>query len=297
MALLEELSSAARAVVEAVGPSVVRVGQSGGRGCGVVIGDGVVVTNAHNLRGEQVTVTFADGRAEVGEVAGVDVDGDVAVVRVDTGSAPAAPWADDADVGTGTLVFALARTPLGGERVSFGLVSGTERAFRGPRGRRIKGSIEHTAPLPRGSSGSPIVTPEGTVVGLNTNRLGEGFYLAIPADSDLRTRLDALAAGESRTRRRLGVGIAPAHVARALRRSVGLPERDGLLVRAVEDDSPAANAGIGEGDLLVAVGDTALRSVDDLYDALDAAGTTVTFTVLRGADELAVEVSFAEPAS
>ena len=297
MALLEELSSAARAVVEAVGPSVVRVGQAGGRGCGVVIGDGLVVTNAHNLRGEQITVTFAGGRAVVGDVAGVDVDGDVAVVRVDTGGAPVARLADESDVGTGSVVFALTRTPLGGERVSFGLVSGTERAFRGPRGRRIKGSIEHTAPLPRGSSGSPLVTADGAVLGLNTNRLGDGFYLALPTDAELRARLDALAAGESRTRRRLGVGIAPAHVARALRRSVGLPDRDGLLVRAVEDGSPAADAGIREGDLLVAVGATALASVDDLYDVLDTAGAAVTLRVLRGADELTVEVALVEQPS
>src|SRR5581483_4047250 len=126
-----------------------------------------------------------------------------------------------------------------GERVSFGMVSGTERAFRGPRGRRIKGSIEHTAPLPRGSSGSPLVTGSGAVVGLNTNRLGDGFYLAIPADRELRDRLAALATGRSRSRRRLGVGLAPATVARALRRSVGLDERDGLLVRVVEDGSTA----------------------------------------------------------
>lgn len=293
MALLEELSSAARTAVAAVGPSVVRVGQAGGRGCGVVYRDGVVVTNAHNLRGDQVTITFADGRSEVGDVAAVDLDGDLAVVRVGTGGAPAVTWADE-PVETGSFVFAVTRTPLGGERVSFGLVSGTERAFRGPRGRRIKGSVEHTAPLPRGSSGSPIVTADGRVAGLNTNRIGEGFYLALPADAELRSRLDSLAAGEMRTRHRLGVGLAPAHVARALRRSVGLPERDGLLVRAVEDGSPAAAAGVREGDLLVALGDATLASVDDLYDALDAVGAqqSVLLTIVRGTDELTLTISF-----
>ena len=295
MALLEELSSAARAAVAAVGPSVVRVGQAGGRGCGVVVGDDLVATNAHNLRGDQLTVTFADGRSDVGDVVAVDVDGDLAVVRVTTAGTPAVTWADE-PVETGSFVFAVTRTPLGGERVSFGLVSGTERAFRGPRGRRIKGSIEHTAPLPRGSSGSPIVTADGHVAGLNTNRIGEGFYLALPADTELRSRLDALASGQTRTRRRLGVGLAPAHVARALRRSVGLPERDGLLVRAVEDDSPAAAAGVREGDLLVGLGDAPLTSVDDLYDALDALGDarSATLTLVRGTDDVSVTLSFAD---
>src|SRR5258706_6468063 len=212
MAVLDELSSAAAHVVAGVGPAVVRIGRGGGRGCGVVLGSGIVATNAHNLRGDEALVTFADGRQAVGSVAATDVDGDLAVLRVETGDSPAITWADAAPE-VGHVVFVVTRSGAGGERVSFGMVSGTERAFRGPRGRRIKGSLEHTAPLPRGSSGSPVVTADGAVVGINTNRLGDGFYLALPPDSELHARLAALAAGESRTRPRLGVGLAPAHVA------------------------------------------------------------------------------------
>ena len=286
MAVLDELSDAAAQVVTHVGPSVVRIGRGGGRGCGVVVGDGAVATNAHNLRGEETLVTFSDGRQAVATVSATDVDGDLAVLQVDTGSSPAITWSTTAPP-IGTVVFVVTRAAAGGERVSFGLVSGTERAFRGPRGRRIKGSLEHTAPLPRGSSGSPVVSADGAVVGINTNRLGDGFYLALPADGDLQTRLSGLASGESRTRPRLGVGLAPAHVARALRRSVGLDERDGLLVRVVEDGSPAATAGMREGDLLVAVNGTPVASADDLFDALDAGGQ-VRVTVVRGTDEIEV---------
>ena len=141
-----------------------------------------------------------------------------------------------------------------GPRVTFGFVSGTGRSFRGPRGRRVAGAVEHTAPLMPGSSGGPVVDLAGNLLGINTNRLGNGFYLAIAADATLRDRVNALGRGESPKRRRLGVGLAPSHVARRLRAAVGLPEREGLLVREVEDDSPAAKAGIAEGDLLVAVG-------------------------------------------
>ena len=81
--------------------------------------------------------------------------------------------------------------------MTLGFVTGVERSFRGPRGRRITGSIEHDAPLLPGSSGGPIVSAEGKLLGVNTNRLGEGFYLAIPADENLRTRVDSLARGES----------------------------------------------------------------------------------------------------
>jgi serine protease Do len=219
------------------------------------------------------------------------VDGDLAVLRADTAGVAAVPWAAG-PAEAGQVVFVVTRAAAGGDRVSFGLVSGTERAFRGPRGRRIKGSLEHTAPLPRGSSGSPVVDAAGTVVGLNTNRLGDGFYLALPTDEELRRRLDALAQGETRNRPRLGVGLAPAHVARALRRSVGLPPRDGVLVRVVEEGSPAEAAGIQEGDLLVRAGDRELGSADDLFDALDAAAAELLVAVVRGVEELELTVVF-----
>ena len=132
----------------------------------------------------------------------------------------------------------------------------------------------------------------GTVLGLNTNRLGDGFYLALPADDDLRARLDGLAAGKARETPHLGVGLAPPHVARALFRSVGLPERDGLLVRVVEDGSPAGAAGLREGDLITAAGSNDVGSIDDLFDALDSAETTLELTIIRGTDELTLTITF-----
>ena len=293
MGVLEELEQAATAVAARVGPAVVRIGRGGGRGAGVVVRDGVVVTNAHNLRGPETTVTFADGRVETGRVAGVDVDGDLAVLRVETAGSPAVERADG-DVRTGSPVFAVTPGAVGGVRVSFGLVSSVGQAFRGPRGRRITGSLEHSAPLPRGSSGSPVVDGGGRLVGVNTNRLGDGFYLALPADADLEARIDALTRGEAPLRRHLGVALAPPRAARHLRRAVGLPDRDGLLVRGVEDGGPADRAGLREGDLLVASGDRALATVDDLHAALDgvADGDTLPLTVVRGVEELAVSVRF-----
>ena len=106
--------------------------------------------------------------------------------------APALPWADGAGPSVGQPVFALANPGGRGLRVTFGFVSGVERTFRGPRGRRISGSLEHTAPLLPGSSGGPVLDGDGRLLGINTNRLGEGFYLAIPADATLRGRVDAL---------------------------------------------------------------------------------------------------------
>ena len=81
-------------------------------------------------------------------------------------------------------------------------------------------------------------------------------------------------------------------MAARLRQSVGLPERDGLLVRGVVDDSPAAAAGIQQGDLLVRAGDRDLRTADDLFEVLAATGPELRLTVVRGVEELALTVTF-----
>jgi len=293
MAVLQELGDAVASVAEKVGASAVRVGGGWRGGSGVVIGSNAVLTNAHNVRSDELTVTFADGRQAAGTIAGIDVDGDLAVVSVDTGSTPTVEWSSAA-AHIGTPVFAVTLNGSG-PRVTFGFVSSVARAFRGPRGRRISGSLEHTAPLVSGSSGSALVDTEGRLVGLNTNRLGGGFYLALPADESLRSRVAALQRGESAERPRLGVGIAPSWVARRMRRAVGLPDREGVLVRDVEEGSPAARAGIAEGDLIVEAAGKAIREPDDVFDALGSisAGQTMSVKIVRGIEDRTVEVDFA----
>jgi serine protease Do len=290
MPVLEELSSAARSVLAGLSDAVVTIGTDG-RGSGLVIGTGKVLTNAHNLRDRTTLVTFADGRTEQGSVTGADEDGDLVVLDVDTGSATPAAWAEKVPE-EGDVVFALSR---GGHRsrITFGMVSAVDLAFDGPRGRQVHGGVEHTAPLVRGSSGGPLTDAAGRVVGLNTHRIARGFYVARPVDAALVATIEDLAAGKSVVRPRLGVALAPPDVAAKLRASVGLPPREGLLVRGVEPEGPAANAGIDEGDLLVAAGDTALTSIEALHQVLDQAGETVELTVVRGIEERKVVVTFA----
>jgi S1-C subfamily serine protease len=294
VSVVEELGATVARVADEVGPSVVGLGRGWGFGSGIVIGPGRVLTNAHNLRGPDVTVAFADGRRETARVTGADLDGDVAVLEADTGEVPAPAWTETpADVRIGTPVFALANPGGRGLRVTFGLVSATDRSFRGPRGRRIGGSIEHTAPLVRGSSGGPVVDADGRLLGINTLRLEGSLILALAADEALRERVEALSRGEAPARARLGVAIAPPRAARRMRRAVGLPERDGLLVREVVDATPAAQAGLEQGDLVVGAGKEPIRRVDDLFRALDAAGPggTLELTVVRGVEERTVPVS------
>jgi serine protease Do len=289
--VLEGIQLAVSAAAEKVGPAVVGLGRGWGRGSGVVIAPGQVLTVAHVLRGEEVAVAFAGGDVREGRVLGADPDLDVAVIGVDTGDAPAIGWEPAADgPAVAEPVFALANPGGRGLRTTFGLVSATGRGFRGPRGRRVAGSIEHTAPLPRGSSGGPLVDRAGNLLGLNAVRRDGGFILALPADAALRRRAEELATGEAAERPRLGVALAPPRVARRMRAAVGLPEREGLLVRDVVGDSPAAAAGLQRGDLLVRAADRPLASMDDLFDALDGAGDALTVGLVRGTEERDVAV-------
>jgi S1-C subfamily serine protease len=295
MNTVQTLQDTIAGVAERVGPSVVGLGRGWGHGSGVVIADGQVLTSAHNLRREEVTVSFHDGRRERAELAGSDADLDLAVLVVDTGDTPAVRWEPADAPGIGAPVVALANPGGRGLRATLGFVSSGERSFRGPRGRRVHGAIEHTAPLPRGSSGGPLVDPEGNLLGVNSLRLDGGLILAVPASATVRERALLLARGEAPAPHRLGVAIAPPRVARRLRSAVGLPERDGLLVRAVEDGSPGDEAGLEPGDLIVTIGGESVEGVESLYSALDsvaAGGGELALGVVRGTDERSVTARF-----
>lgn len=293
MTTLDGLTEALQQIEATVGPAVIGVGHRRGTGSGVIVDAGTAVTNAHNVHAERVLVRLHDGSRQEATVVAADPDSDLAVLRFDTGDITPVVWTDDGRPGLGTAVFGLSRSRSGSAtRVTFGTVAAVDRGFRGPRNRPIAGAFEHTAPLARGASGGPVVDAAGALLGINTHRLGEGFYLALPADQALRQRVDGLAAGEVPEPRQLGVALAPPHVARRLRAAVGLPERDGLLVQQVFDDTPAAAADLRRGDLIVAVDGTEVDSVDVLYTALAAQGPRLALRVVRGSDELDVAVSF-----
>jgi serine protease Do len=299
MTALQEIQDVVGELAERVGQATVGLGRGWGHGSGVVIAPGQVLTSAHTVRREEVSVSFDDGRIEAGELAGSDDDLDLAVVAADTGEIRPVDWEPSDPPRIGTAVVALASPGGRGLRATLGLVSSTGRSFRGPRGRRIGGAIEHTAPLPRGSSGGPLVDLEGRLLGINSVRLDGGLILAVPATAAVRERAALLARGQAPPPRRLGVAVAPPRVARRMRRAVGLPERAGLLVRGVEDGSPAERAGLERGDLIVAAGGSQLDSVDGLYAALDAVspgGGRLALEVVRGSDEREVAVSFEEAA-
>jgi serine protease Do len=294
MSVLEELEGAIQTAAERFGPAVIGLGQGWGRGSGFVIDSNRILTNAHNLRGDEVTVTFHDGRRETGRVLASDVDVDLAVIEADTGEIEPLQWSDEdlESLPIGRAVLALANPGGRGLRATPGFVSSTARRFRGPRRHRIGFAIEHTAPLPRGSSGGPLLDRAGRLLGVNSIRTDGGLILAVPADASVRERVEKLSRGEAPHRVRLGVAIAPPRVARRLRRAVGLTERDGVLIRGVERGSAADRAGLERGDLIVAAGGRDLDRMDALYEALDGAGAEgrLELKIVRGTEERTVTV-------
>jgi serine protease Do len=275
----------------AVADSVVSFGRGARRGCGFVIGVDRVVTLSYRLRGETVETVLRDGERREGQVVGVDREAGVAVLDVPTGAAPAVRWATELPA-IGTAVFALG-DPGSGLRVTAGEVSAESLTVRSRQGRALE-LIEHTAPLPRGAGGGPLVDVDGAVVGLNALRGDVGFLLALPADA-VQAAVERLVDG--RQPARLGVALASPTASRRMRRAVGLPDHEGLLVQAVETGGAAENAGVRQGDLLVSLGGAALEKIDDLHTALDArAGEdAVELRVLRAIDEVLLAVDLRGP--
>lgn len=295
---ITEIGAGVAGIAEAHGGAVVGVGRGWRVGSGVVVAPNTVLTAARHADADGTTVTFADGSTEAAEVAGIDRERGLAVLRVETGEAKPIEWADsDFDPAIGTPIFALANPGGRGLRATAGFVSAAARDLRGPRGRRIQGAIEHTAPLPRGAAGGPLLNIEGKLAGINLLRSEGGLILALGA-AGLSELAGQLSRGEEVERPTLGVAVAPPWVARKMRRAVGLPERDGLLVRGVDADSPAGRAGIERGDLIVGAAGADVDGIDALHRSLEeAADGGLALTIVRGTDEREVEVDLAARAA
>ena len=274
-------------IAGSVGESVVGLRRGARRGSGVVVAQDRVAVLVHSLREDRVEVVFADSRSEDAELAGVDRRHGVALLQVPTDGAAIVRWSQ-AQPSIGDSVFALANPGAGGLRATEGRVSAAPVTLRGRHGRSLEGMIEHTAPLPRGAGGGPLVDTDGAVLGVNALRADPGFLLALPA-TVVGGAVEGLLQGGARPRY-LGVALAPAGASRRMRAAVGLPRRDGLLVRRVESGGPAERAGVQVGDLLVGLGDTEVQDLADVFDAIDSAGGPLEVRIVRGTESLALTV-------
>jgi len=307
MSLLRSLSDEVAAVVERVSPAVlhIQVLRNGGRdlasGSGFLITpDGYGLTNSHVIRdATAVEATLPDGRTAIADVVGTDPATDLALLRLPSEEhLPHLTLGDSTGLRVGDYVLAVG-SPYGlSFTVTAGIVSALGRALRSEvAGRSIEGMIQTDAALNPGNSGGPLLDAEAQVVGINTAVLfgAQGLCFAVPSATAAFVVGELLAHGRVR-RAYVGISVEEVQLPLRLARQHGLEFPRALAVRGVQDDGPGAAAGLKPGDLIVGLAGQPIRSVADLYRALDhkLIGKHLDILLLRGGHSLALRIRPAE---
>jgi len=285
--LLDAYSRAVVSAVDVVGPAVVHIQAGRGGGSGVVFTpDGLLLTNDHVIdNGGPLKVVFADGETLAADLVGRDPDTDLAVLRVSgNGSLPWITLADSRALRVGQIAIAIG-SPFGFQHsVSAGIVSALGRSLRARSGRLMDDIIQTDAALNPGNSGGPLVSTRGDVIGINTAMIpaAQGLCFAIPSNTAIHVASKLIRDGRVR-RGRIGVAGQSVRVPKAVARQQQLDTPSGVAVASVEPASPAAKAGLREGDVIVAYAGTAVTAVDDLQRVLtgEQVGVPAAITILR----------------
>jgi serine protease Do len=283
---LDAYSRTVSAVAAELTGKVAAVRTGRGSGSAVVTGDGILVTNAHVVgQARRGRADFVDGEQVEVAVVGTDPLSDLAVLRAVGGALPSPVTLGDADgLVVGQLVVAVGN-PLGlAGSVTAGVVSALGRALptrSGAAGRVVEDVIQTDAALNPGNSGGALADSRARVVGINTAVAGVGLGLAVPVNATTR-RIVATLLADGRVRRAyLGVVGSPSPVPAAVADRYG--RRNGLRLAEVIGGSPAAQAGLRAGDLVLDVGRRPVEDAQGIQRQLfgDAIGVPLPVTVLR----------------
>jgi S1-C subfamily serine protease len=275
-----DLSDALAGTVERAAAGVVRVEGGRASGSGVAWSGDAVVTANHWLDGEdEAEVGLPSGETATAEVLGRDPTTDLAVLRVKGGGLSAPAWSDAAPR-LGQLALAVTR-PGRGPKASLGLVARVGEPFRTHGGGKVDAWVELDVGLSNGFSGGLVLDLGGRAIGLATAGLVRGTALAIPP-ATLRRVVKAILAHGGVRRGYLGVASLPVRLPSAVADAAG--QRSGLLVTGVEEDSPAARAGVALGDVLVSLDGASVGHLGDLLPLLEEEriGDVCTARLLRG---------------
>lgn len=288
---LKDYSDRLAAVVETASASVVTVSARRGRAAtGTVWEDGVVVTSSHAVVDED-SITVRDAAGDhAATLAGRDNGSDIAVLKVE--GLKAIPAKRGGDVRPGNVVLAIGRPSE--LRASVGHVVSLESRQRGWRG-GLDGLVLSDAHLYEGFSGGPLVDAEGGVVAINSWYYGRGSTRSLTAAGADRLVKSLLAHGRVK-KPYLGIGTQPVYLAPDAASKAG--QEYGLMVIAVEADSPASHGGILQGDTLVGIGDHKVAGMRDLFRALQAleVDSEHTIRVVRASDLKDLKVKIGERA-
>ncbi len=304
--LLDAYSQAVVGAVKLASPAVVNIEvrtrprpgpqgrpQHGGGGSGsgfIFTPDGLVMTNSHVVHdAEAINVTLSDGRSFPAKLVGDDPDTDLAVIDIAAPNLVSVAFGDSSKIQVGQLVVAIGN-PYGFQyTVTAGVVSNLARSFRSQTGRLLDGIVQTDAALNPGNSGGPLLNSRGEVIGVNTAIIpvAQGICFAIPANTAQWVASRLIKDGFVR-RSYIGVGGQNVPLHRRIVRFYNLKSETGVLIVALEKNSPAERSGLAEGDILLEVDDSPVAGIDDLHRLLtaDRAGTAMQLTVLRKTEKL-----------
>jgi S1-C subfamily serine protease len=291
--LLDAYSNAVISVADTVGPAVLRVetqaanGRPGGVGSGVAIApDGLVLTNCHVVEGAKaVRLLDAEGRVMEARKLGVDPDTDLALLRASSACELAfAPLGDSKGLKRGQLVVAIGN-PLGFEStVTAGVISALGRSLRARTGRLIEDVIQTDAALNPGNSGGPLVSSRGEVIGINTAVImgAQGICFAVASNTAQFVLSELIQHGRVR-RAFIGVAAETRPVPRRHARAAEIENASGATITGLDQQAPAALAGLMSLDIIVRADDEPVTGVDDLIRLLNGKriGKSIAIDVLR----------------
>ncbi len=314
-------NSAVIDLVKKVGPSVVSINTSSqvqsffgtqeqkGAGTGVIVKeDGLILTNKHVIEGAStVTVTATDGKQYDGKVLATDPTNDIAFVKVNASGLPAAELGDSDRVEVGQRAIAIGNA-LGeyDNTVTTGVISGKKRPVQASDGQgnseTLTNLFQTDAAINPGNSGGPLLNIDGQVIGINTAVAGgtaQNIGFAIPIN-EVKSALDSVVARGTIVRPYLGVRYVMINDSFAQRNNLSIKE--GALLRgdtntlAVVPNSPAAKAGLREGDIVTKINGQAITSENPLQNVVSKqkVGDTVTVTVYRDGREQDIKVKLEE---
>lgn len=261
-------------------------------GSGVLVDpQGYLLTNAHVIRqADEIRVTLRDGRQAMAEIVGIDADTDLAVLKITLESLPVAPLSDSGRPQVGDVVLAIGNPYDFGQTVTQGIVSATQRNRLGIA--TFEDFIQTDADINPGNSGGALVTAAGQLIGINTAIISssggsQGIGLAIPISLAMNVMRQLIDHGYV-TRGWLGVElqVVPSDIAAAVALDEG-----GVLVAAMLNQGPAAQAGLRPGDIMISVNGSPLRNPQQALNMIAQIqpGAAIEIELLRGWQRFIVE--------
>jgi S1-C subfamily serine protease len=297
--ILETISSEFASAAEKAGSSVVAVhARRWMPTSGIEWKRGVVITVHHGVqRDEDIQVLLGAGRTVSAKLAGRDPSTDIAVLRIEEGSAGTPQLGDSTSLRLGHLVLALGRTRRGDLVASSGIIGGISGEWRNRRGGHLDQHIRLDLALYPGFSGGPLLNARGEVVGINTRGLAHGRAVTVPAATVNRVVEELLEKGYI-ARPYLGIAMQPVDVPENMRSKLPPQTRVGLLVMNVESGGPAEKAGVLLGDVLFEVGGETVERIDTIQDSLATAkiGDVLQIGVIRAGEIKPLSISLGERA-